>query len=75
MVSPQESRRNRLNFATSAQVPLNVVPAPLSVQKIRANQRSAQDSNTQRPKMREEWRSALNSGIERWKCERNEAQP
>ena len=47
---PRESRRNRFNFATSAQVPLNVVPAPLNVQKLRANQRSTLASGAQRPK-------------------------
>jgi len=56
MVSPRESRRNRLNFATSAQVPLSVIPAPLSVQKCKP-------ISAQRQKMREEWHSALNSAI------------
>ena len=67
MVSPRESIRNRLNFATSAQVPLSVVPAPFSVQKMREEWRSTLASGAQRPKMQEEWRSALNSGAERWK--------
>ena len=51
IVSPRESRRNRFNFATLAQVPLSVILAPLSVQKLRANQRSALASGAQRPKM------------------------
>jgi len=67
MVSPRESIRNRLNFSTSAQVPLSVVPAPLSVQKMREELRSARASGAQRPKVREEWRSAFTSGTERWK--------
>jgi len=43
-----------LIFATSTHVPLSVIPAPLSVQKMCANQRSALASGAQRPKMREE---------------------
>jgi len=41
MSSPRESRRNRLNFATSTHVPLSAIPAPLNVQKMQANQRSS----------------------------------
>jgi len=69
MVSPRESRRNSFNFATSAQLPLNVVPTSLSVQKMRAIQRSTLASGTQRLKMQAEWRSTLNSNAERWKMQ------
>jgi len=51
MISPQESRRNRFNFATSAQVSLNAVPAPFNIQKMQAYQRSALADGAQRPKM------------------------